>query len=338
MEDHNQGESTENRTRGERMGSGGPASGDADASAAKPLRAVLVGAVDSTRVAFDALAAAAGWRLAGLVTLEPGLAGRHSDFVDLTPGAAARGVPVLGVDRINEASTIERVRALAPDFLFVIGWSQLCGPELMAAAPGRVIGYHPAPLPRMRGRAAIPWTILAAEPITAGTLFWIDDGMDSGAILDQLFLHVAPDETAGSLYRRHMAALAAMMARTLPRLAAGTAPREPQDERYATWTARRTPADGRIDWNWSAAEVDRLVRAVGRPYPGAFTECGANRLTIWAVARSPAGPRHRAQPGQVIARDADGFTVMCGDGAALHVGEWGGERPPPLHAVLGRPM
>jgi methionyl-tRNA formyltransferase len=308
--------------------------------AATTFNAVVVGAVDSTRVALEALGAAAGWRVAGLVTLEPELAARHSDFVDLAPLAAGLGAPVLAVDRVNAADAIARIAALEADYLFVIGWSQLCGPELMALAPGRVIGYHPAPLPRMRGRAAIPWTILAAEPITASTLFWIDEGMDSGPILDQQFLHVAPDETAGSLYRRHIAALAAMLKRTLPRIAAGEPPREAQDERYATWTARRIPADGRIDWGAPAARIDRLIRAVGRPYPGAFTELGGARLTIWAAAPSPVGARHLALPGQVIARDAGGFTVMCGDGAALEVGEWGGEwggeRAPPLHAILGR--
>src|SRR3546814_5174240 len=73
----------------------------------------------------------------------------------------------------------------------------------------------PAPLPRLRGRGVIPWTILANEPITAGTLFWIDDGADSGPILEQAFFHVAPDETAASLYARHMRALGEMMPRAL---------------------------------------------------------------------------------------------------------------------------
>ncbi|HEX7656124.1 MAG: methionyl-tRNA formyltransferase [Sphingomonas sp.] len=299
-------------------------------------RAVLIGAVDSTRVALEALSAADCWSLAGVVTLDPALAARHADFVDLAPLADAAGAPIVTVDRINRPAAIEQVRALEPDYLFVIGWSQICGPDLMGIAPDRVIGYHPAPLPRMRGRAAIPWTILRGEPITAGTLFWIDDDVDSGAILDQHFLHVADDETAASLYDRHMTALATMLARTLPPLARGAARREPQDDRYATWTARRTPEDGLIDWRDGAAAIDRLIRAVGRPYPGAFTAIGGERLTIWRAAPSPIGIRHAAIPGQVIARDAESFTVSCGDGGALRVTDWASERAPPLHAVLGR--
>lgn len=306
-------------------------------SRVRTLRAVLIGAVGSTQVAIEALTAATDWTLAGLVTLPPELSHRHSDFADLTARARALDIPVITVEQINRADAIDRITALDPDYLLVIGWSQLCGPELMAIAPGRVIGYHPAPLPRMRGRAAIPWTILSAEPITAGSLFWIDDDVDSGAILDQQFFHVAPDETAASLYQRHMAALATMFDRTLPQVAAGTARRDPQDERYATWTAKRIAADGRIDWRGDAAALDRLIRAVGRPYPGAFTEHRGERLTIWAAEPSPIGPRHQALPGQVIARDAASFTVMCGDGMALRIGDWHGERAPPLHAVLGQP-
>src|SRR3546814_7956697 len=71
------------------------------------------------------------------------------------------------------SSDLDAIRAADADYVFVIGWSQICGREFQAAAHGQVIGYHPAPLPRLRGRGVIPWTILADEPITAGTLFWI---------------------------------------------------------------------------------------------------------------------------------------------------------------------
>src|SRR3546814_2322762 len=96
----------------------------------------------------------------------------------------------------NAADVLEAVSALAPDYVFVIGWSQICKPAFRQAAGGQVIGYHPAPLPRLRGRAVIPWTILLDEKITASTLFWIDDGVDSGPILAQRYFHIAPDETA----------------------------------------------------------------------------------------------------------------------------------------------
>ncbi|MET0364211.1 MAG: methionyl-tRNA formyltransferase, partial [Sphingobium sp.] len=231
---------------------------------------------------------------------------------------------------------IGHLREAKPDYLFILGWSQICGAEVMGGTPGRVVGYHPAALPRQRGRAAIPWTILNREPITAGSLFWIDDGVDTGAILDQQYFHVAPRETAASLYAKHMAALATMFDRSLAALAAGTERREVQDDALATWCAKRTAEDGLIDWTQSARDIDRLVRAVGHPYPGAFTTTRQERIVIWS-AHVIAGDRHAGTVGQLVSRDDSGFAVMCGDGDLLQVTEWSSEtmRPPALHQRLG---
>jgi methionyl-tRNA formyltransferase len=301
------------------------------------MRAVLIGAVDSTRIALRMLSDAPDCTLSAVVTLPPDLAGRHSDFVDLADEAARAGAKLIHAANANVPDVLAQIREAAPDLLFVIGWSQLCGPDLLSVASGGAIGYHPAPLPHLRGRAVIPWTILLEQPITAGSLFWIDGGVDSGPILAQRFFHVAPDETAASLYARHMEALEAMLAEAVPALVAGNAPHRVQDERYASWTAKRTPEDGRINWNCPAREIERLIRAVGRPYPGAFTTIRDERLVVWQAKMWNDSGRHAAVPGQVIAQEGDGFVVRCGDGQALHVTAW--ERAsgnlPRLHSRLG---
>jgi len=300
------------------------------------MRALLIGAVEGTRVAAEAIAQTPGWTLAAVATLPPELAARHSDFVDLAPLAARYGAALLPVAQCNAPEFLETVQSVAADMVFVIGWSQICGPGFRSAAGGRVVGYHPAPLPRLRGRAVIPWTILLDEKITASSLFWIDDGIDSGPLLAQRFFHVVPDETAATLYAKHMAALDAMLRELLPRLAQGPVPGEPQDERVATWATRRRPGDGRIDWREPAEQVERLVRAVGRPYPGAFTDAGGDRITIWSARACACAARQHANPGQVVLRDTDGFAVRCGDGRALHVLDFEATaRTPALHSMLG---
>lgn len=300
------------------------------------MRAILVGAVESSQVALEAMVRAPGCQLDAVVTLLPDLAGRHSDIADLAGAAAAHGIPWLQVRNVNHADALDQLAALEPDYIFVIGWSQICGEAFRALAPSRVIGYHPAALPRLRGRGVIPWTILNAEPITAGTLFWIDDGVDTGDILDQAFFHVSPDETAASLYRKHMEALRTMLDRSLAAMVAGDTPRRRQDEGCATFCARRTDADGEIDWTAPAQSVLRLIRAVGRPYPGAFTTCRSGEVRIWAAEALQGGHCHLGTAGQVVARDAEQFTVRCGDGNLIRVTEWTSEsaRPPILHARL----
>jgi len=301
------------------------------------MRALLIGAVESTRVAADAISRAQGWTLAAIATLPPELAHRHSDFVDLAETAATADAVLIHAADINSTAFLSQIETFAPDVVFVIGWSQLCGDAFRKAAGGRVLGYHPAALPRLRGRGVIPWTILLDEKITASTLFWIDEGTDSGPILAQRYLHVAPDETAGSLYARHMAALGDLLAETLPRLLAGDCPGERQDDRFATWAVRRRPDDGRIDWTRTAAEVERLIRAVGRPYPGAFAGDGDRRVTIWFARREEGDRRHHALPGQVLERTDQDFVVRCGDGAAIRVSDFTvpGGKLPALHSVVG---
>lgn len=302
------------------------------------MRAVVIGAVESTRIAIECIARSPGWSLPLVATLPRSLAHRHSDFVDLTEPARLAGAELFAGANANAAESLAAIRAADPDYLFIIGWSQIARAELISIPRFGSIGYHPAALPRMRGRAVIPWTILAGEPITGGTLFWIDEGVDSGPILQQGFFHVAADETATTLYARHMQLLERLMGDALAAISAGAAPRQVQDERFATWAARRTQECGRIDWAQDARSIDCLVRAVARPYPGARTRIASSDqdLIVWQARVASEGHRHQARTGQVIARSDSSFTVLCGDSTAIEVTEWecASASMPPLHAQL----
>jgi methionyl-tRNA formyltransferase len=302
------------------------------------MKAILVGAVESTLVALHAIAAAPDWELAAVLTLPSANADRHSDFVDLAIPAERAGARVFHTSNINADATLALIAEIAPDHIFVIGSSQLCRERFLASAPLGVIGYHPAPLPRLRGRGVIPWTILLGEPITAGTLFRIDIGTDSGPILAQRFFHVAADETAARLYDAHMTVLAEMLPGLLERLARGDRDGVVQDERHATWAARRRPSDGRINWTLPADDIWRLVRACGDPYPGAWTTVDGEHLVIAAASPVSATRHHAAIPGQIVARTPDGFTVRCGHQTGLQISGWRWKTlaVPPLHTILGQ--
>lgn len=300
------------------------------------MRIALVGAVGSTEVAMRAIIEAEGCELALVATLELELSKRHSDFVDVGPIAEQHGVDLLRVRNINEPNAIERMRAARPDYIFVIGWSQICRDEFLNICPGRIIGYHPAPLPRMRGRAVLPWTILEDEKITGATLFWMDGGTDTGEIIAQEFFHVAPRETARTLYDKHMNVLETIMASAISELQSDNPMRLVQDESCATFATRRRPEDGRIDWNASAEQVDRLIRAVGEPYPGAFCDIGGERLVIWE-ATYHSNTTYHGIPGQIVGFDDDTLEVLTVDGL-IRATSWelSGEKPLRMHAVLGR--
>ena len=151
------------------------------------LKAALVGCVGSTALAAEMIARSADWSLELIVTLELEAAGRHSDFVDLDDIASTAGARIFRTINSNSVDCLDAIGQSGADFIFVIGWSQICREEFMNLKPGKIIGYHPSPLPRLRGRAALPWTILLNEPITAGSLMWLGDDVDNGDLIDQQF-------------------------------------------------------------------------------------------------------------------------------------------------------
>lgn len=299
-------------------------------------RAVIVGAVESTAIAVAAFARS-DWDLALVVTLPVDKSARHSDYVDLQQAADSAGAQIHRTTQTNHPDTLAAIAAAKPDYIFVIGWSQICGPEFIALAPGKVIGYHPAALPRLRGRAALAWTIILDEKVTAGSLFWMDNGVDTGALLEQQYFHVSPRETAATLYAKHMTALGTMIDRALPRLAAGTAEPQIQDESCATYAARRTASDGLIDWQKPAIEIDRLVRAAGKPYHGAYSSAKGAKLVAWESTPYHGPMIHHASPGQIVGYDGDHMLVQTGDGAiTLTRWSWEHDNRPTMHSILGR--
>lgn len=279
------------------------------------LRIALVGAVHSTEVALRAVAEC-GHEPVLVCTLPVEKQGRHSDFVDLGPLAEELGAPILRVDDVNAPEAVGALRAADPDLLMVIGWSRICGAEFRGVARLGTIGYHPTLLPKMRGRAALAWTILLDLKRSGGTLFWMDEGVDSGDIAAQEAFDIPPGTTLPGLIELQLAAQSRMMPALFAKLDSGLRPAEPQDHREATYLAVRRPADGEIDWTQDAGEIERLVRAVTRPFPGASSRLGERDLVVWG-ARVVRYPQWHAMTGQVFTYEDGAPVVRCGGNTDL---------------------
>lgn len=216
---------------------------------------------------------------------------------------------------VNAPETVDRLRETEPEAIFVVGWSQLVREPFIALAPGRAYGMHPTLLPRHRGRAPIPWAILTGLARTGVTLFEITDPTaDSGPIVGQVELAIERDETATTLFERSAQAHVALIRRFVPQLLAGRVDRVPQDERRASWWPKRTPADGIIDWDTRASYLYDWVRAQTRPYPGAFSFLGEERVVVWRARPVEAAA---APSGTVVEERPEGPVVACGEGALL---------------------
>lgn len=285
------------------------------------MRSILVGTVTSTRVTLDELVRQS-MPPAAVLTVHPSRAGQNATYIDLVPLCERYNIPVRTFRSINEPEILEYVGKLQPDIAFVIGLSQLVSPAFLSIPRIGCLGFHPAPLPENRGRAVIAWTIIQACQETGSTLFWIDEGVDAGPIALQRRFEVSPEETAQSLLDKHMQVLRDMLKELLPRLRRNEIPAIPQDERRATWCAKREPRDGVIDWQRPAQEIWTLIRAVGSPYHGALSEFRGRQVAIWEAELVKSDEkRYWGVSGQIQSLVDGRPSVMCGSRERLLLGK-----------------
>ena len=261
-------------------------------------------------------AAAAGARIVGIVSLPGPVDQNRSGQCSFDEIAARLDARVIETTDVNSPETVAAVARLEPEVTFVVGWSQLVREAFIASAGRAVYGMHPTLLPRHRGRAPVPWAILSGLAKTGVTLFEITDPTaDSGPIVGQVEVPIGSDDTATSLYEALNDAHLQLIREYVPQIAAGTAPRLPQDARRASAWHRRTPLDGIVDWETRAPYLYDWVRAQTRPYPGAFTWLGDEKIVIWRA--SPLALEHGAPAGTVVEERPEGPVVACGEGALL---------------------
>jgi methionyl-tRNA formyltransferase len=278
---------------------------------------VLVGGVEVSLRCLEALAGD-GVPVALAVGYPESLAGR-SGYASLQESCGRLGIPLLETADINAPETAAAIRSSGGRLLVVTGWSQLLRTPLLELCELGAVGMHPTRLPRGRGRAPIPWTLIKGLSESAVTLFHLTEGVDDGDIVAQAGFEVGPDEDAADVYAKVTGACVQLVREFVPRLLEGSAPRTPQDHSAATYWPRRRPEDGLIDWAGSARDLHNWVRGLTRPYPGAFTTLRGERLTVWKArpAALPAGDRPAGRPGEVTAGTDSGVLVSCGDGELL---------------------
>jgi methionyl-tRNA formyltransferase len=284
----------------------------------------------------DCLAATAeaGAEVAAVVTLPGPIDPNRSGQCSFDGIAGELGARLIETADVNSPETIAAVREVEPDLIFIVGWSQLVLDEFIGLARHGVFGMHPTLLPKHRGRAAIPWAILSGLAKTGVTLFEIVDGAaDSGPIVGQVDVPLGPDETATTLYARITEAHVDLVREVVPRLLEGSAPRIEQDTRRASAWPKRTPADGIIDWETRAPYLHDWVRAQTRPYPGAFTYLGEEKVVIWRAR--PVDLDAEAPAGTVVAHEGEGAVVACGEGGLVLEEVEGVAEPLPVGARLG---
>jgi len=265
------------------------------------MRVLLLGGTDLTK-AIAEMMVKVGLDRAGVVyvprafpiSYEPNGV-QSSRFADLGAWCAAANVPSLLYERPDGIGTF--AEACRADFALAAGWYHLVPRVVRSRFAAGCAGVHASLLPKFRGGAPLNWALLAGETQAGVSLFELGDGIDDGPLYGQRSFPIGPRTRIADLVAAAESAALALVEECLPGVAAGRLVPRPQ-EGAPSYGLQRAPGDGEIDWTQSAVDIDRLVRAVGRPYPGAFSYLHDTQVIVWEAEPFSGMPIY-GRPGQL---------------------------------------
>jgi methionyl-tRNA formyltransferase len=282
------------------------------------MRVVFMG-TPSFAVPPLAALASAGHEVLAVVAQPDRPAGRGHALREPATKAWARdqGVAVLQPEKVRDGRLAAELSALRPDLLCVAAYGRILGKDLLELAPYGAVNVHGSLLPRYRGAAPIQWAIAEGAGETGVSIMQMDEGLDTGDVLLQRALPIAPEDTAETLAPRLAALGGEALVAALALLAKGALVPVKQDPGRATLARILTKEDGRIEWTRPAREIADRLRGFS-PWPGAWTTLDGRTVKLLAAAPEP-GPAAGGRPGEARRSKDHGLAVRCGQGTSLLV-------------------
>ncbi len=291
------------------------------------MRLIFAGTPEFARIALARLHAA-GHTIALVLTqpdraagrglrLQPSAVGQFALAHDL-PIAQPRGLRLDGRHAEDAAAAWAAIEAAEAQVMVVAAYGLILPQHVLDAPRHGCLNIHASLLPRWRGAAPIHRAIEAGDAETGIAIMQMDAGLDTGDVLLEQALPIAPDDTTGSLHDRLAVAGGALIVRALAEL--GTLAPRPQPMAGVTYAAKIDKREAALDWSQDAARIERRIRAFD-PQPGVTTQFGDVPLKLWRARVEPAdavshGTAQGLAPGTVLSADAHGICVACGPHAA----------------------
>ena len=251
--------------------------------------------------------------------------------------ALAHGTPVFQPRTLRDGSEDENIRALAPELIVVVAYGCILPKSVLEAPKYGCINLHVSLLPKYRGSAPVQWAVLNGDAETGVSIMYMAEELDAGDVILTAKTPIDPEEDLPSLWDRLAKVGAEALAEALPLLAAGTAPRIPQDSTQATFAPMLSRELSPIDWTKPVAAIRNQVRGL-IPWPCATAELTGQRFKIYKPAVGTATDK---TPGTLLSAGKKGIEVACGDGQSLWITELqaeGGKRMSAAAYLLGHPM
>ncbi|ORI01038.1 formyltransferase family protein [Campylobacter concisus] len=238
----------------------------------------------------------------------------NSDFKDLTPLCKKADIPFKYIDDINSNENIAWIRSLSPDIIFCFGWSNLIKKDLLGLPKMGVVGYHPALLPKNRGRHPLIWALALGLNDSGSTFFFMTEGTDDGDILSQEKIEILYEDDAKSLYNKVSNVALKQIETFLPKLQNNSFKTIKQNNDLANVWRKRGKVDGKIDFRMTSRAIYNLVRALTKPYVGAHVEYNGQDISIWKVEEVEFD-QNNIEFGKVLENDGKSIMVKTYDKA-----------------------
>ncbi len=253
--------------------------------------------------------------LAAVVTQPDAPAGRGKHLVQsaVKQFALSKGLPLLQPESLKPAEVVEQLRSIQADCIVVAAFGQILRKAVLDLPRYGCINVHGSLLPRWRGASPVSAAIAAGDEMTGITIMRMDVGLDSGPMLSKRAEPIGPEDTTATLMDRLSHIGADLLIETLPKYFADEITPEGQDESLVTVCRQLKKEEGRIDWNLSAIEVERHVRAM-TPWPGAFTSVDGKQLKILKSRLGMQLDRMLRPPGDLFLQGDKELLVACGGG------------------------
>lgn len=240
--------------------------------------------------------------------------GGKMQYTPVKEAALAHGIPVFQPVKIREAQAVEELRKYNADIMVVIAFGQILPKEILEMTPYGCINVHASLLPAYRGAAPIQWAVINGDKESGVTIMQMDEGLDTGDMIDKVIVPIEKEETGGSLFDKLSIAGAKLCVKVMADLEAGVAGRIPQPEESTTPYAKMISKQmGKIDWNRPAKEIEQLVRGLN-PWPSAYTSMNGKNLKIWSAEVLEESESDETQVGQILRADKNGLLVQTKEG------------------------
>ena len=277
------------------------------------MRVVFMGTPDFATGTLEEIVRS-GYEIVGVVTQPDKPKGRGKTMMP-TPvkeTALKYNLPVYQPRKVREPEFVELLRSLKPDVMVVAAFGQIITKEILEMPKYGCINVHASLLPAYRGAAPIQWAVINGDKESGVTIMQMDEGIDTGDMIEKAVVPIAEDETGGSLFDKLSHTGAKLCVKVLKDLEEGTAVGKKQPEESTTPYAKMIDKKmGEVDWKKSAKEIEQLIRGLN-PWPSAYTKVHGKTLKLWKA--KVLLETSQMKPGQIVKVTKDSLAVQTGQG------------------------